>query len=315
MKIKQQDLNNIIKTDQPVPTISDNISIFITEKLKEENYDFLIEYGSGNSTRYFLSKLLKFEKQCTYISVEYHPGWFKELVKLIKLDFNAAFTSEEQFELRSWNYEKCKIFLHGKNASPLNIPSELKRLPKAKRAFGGLFNIKMLLHRMRKESRPIDGDYSVTIEDSIKLHLFLRSQMMKDQYGESPIKEEYISAALIPVTQSLTSKKDLRVVFLIDGGPRSDILNSILDLEERNKNFVPTIFMCDANRSFYSHEISRRPNGVFLKGSNRTLNDELLYKDIYDSKKANFWFDKENVSSNELMEKEVWFYQAKSKKG
>lgn len=163
MESKNKNQIGVVNVNKPVPYLSENIVAFVTNKLKDENYDFLIEYGSGNSTRYFLSKLLKFEKQCTYISVEYHPGWFKELVKLIKSDFNAAFTSEEQFELRSWNYEKCKIFLHGKNASPLNIPSELKRLPKAKRAFGGLFNIKMLLHRMRKESRPIDGDYSVTI--------------------------------------------------------------------------------------------------------------------------------------------------------
>ncbi len=313
MKNIKKNLTKILHNDQPVPGISGNISTFITEKLKDKNYDFLIEYGSGNSTRYFLSKLIEFGKQCTYVSVEYNPGWFKELVKFIKADLNSTSTSEEQFELRPWNYEKCKMFLHGKNASRLNVPSELKRLPKAKRTFGGLFNIKMLLHRMRKENRPIDGNYSVTIEDSIKLLLLLRSELMKDQYGESPIKEEYIGAALAPITHSLTSKKDLRVAFLIDGGPRNDILNSILDLEEKNNNFSPTIFMCDANRSFYSDAISRRPNGVFLKGSNRTLNDEFLYKDIYNSKKTNFWFDKEKVSSDELMEKEVWFYQSKPK--
>lgn len=309
-KIKNR-LNKILPANQPVPYISDNITTFITEKLKKENYDFLVEYGSGNSTRYFLSKLLEFGKQCTFVSVEYNSKWFKELVKFIKTDLSSTLTSEEQFELRPWNFEKCKLLSKGENTTRLNVPSKLKRLSKAKKLFGGPFNTKMLLYRIRKESRPIDGQYSITIANSIQLLLLLRSELMKDQYGESPVKEEYIRAALAPVEHVLLSEKTLNAVFLIDGGPRSDILNLILELEERNSNFVPTIFLCDANRSFYANAMGRRPTGVFLKGSNKTLNGEPLYEDSYNSKKTNFWFDKEKVSSEELMEKEVWFYQSK----
>ncbi len=310
MKNIKKNLTKILHNDRPVPAISDNISNFITEDIKERDYNFLVEYGSGHSTRYYLSKLIEFGKQCTYVSIEYNPEWFKELIKLIKMDLDPLLTSKEHFELKPWNYEKCKRFLQGKNASRLDIPSDLKRLPKAKRTLGGLFNIRVLLPIMGKKNRPIDGHFSVTIDNSIKLLLLLRSELMKDQYGESPVKEEYIKAALTPVIHSLTSEDELRAAFLIDGGPRGDILNSILDLEENNNNFFPTIFMCDANRSFYSDAISRRPDGIFLKGSNKTLNNEVLYKDIYDNKKANFWFGKEKVSSTELMKKEVWFYQS-----
>ena len=37
----------------PVPTISDNIVLFIDKKINELNFAFFIEYGVENSTRYF----------------------------------------------------------------------------------------------------------------------------------------------------------------------------------------------------------------------------------------------------------------------
>ena len=52
--------------------------------------------------------------------------------------------------------------------------------------------------------------------------------------------------------------------------------------------------------------------GVFLKGSNRTLNGDPVYKSLYNSRKTKFWYNKEEASSSELLEKEVWFYQAKN---
>jgi hypothetical protein len=312
MKIIKTKLAKALYSDQPVPMISDNISTFIANQLEEENYDFVVEYGTGNSTRYFLSKLIEFGKKCTFVAVEYNSKWFKALVKFIQTDLNSTPTAQEKFELKPWNIEKCKFFLQGKNTAFLDVPPELVRLRQAQRIFGGPFNIKMLLYRLIKGRRPIDGNYTLTIDNSINLILLLRSQLMKDQYGESPLKQEYISAGLAPVKQGLQSKKSMRAVFFIDGGPRSDILNSIFEIEKRNDNFSPTIFLCDANRAFYADAIQRRPTGVFLKGSNRTLSGEPIYKSLYKSRKTNFWYSKEETSPRALLEKEVWFYQIKN---
>ena len=51
LKKFKKKLIKILHTDQPVPAISENITTYITEKLKDENHDFVVEYGSGNSTR------------------------------------------------------------------------------------------------------------------------------------------------------------------------------------------------------------------------------------------------------------------------
>jgi len=36
--------NRILNINQPVPYLSDNIVAFIAKKLKDENYDFLVEF-------------------------------------------------------------------------------------------------------------------------------------------------------------------------------------------------------------------------------------------------------------------------------
>ncbi len=315
MESKNKNQIGVLNVNKPVPYLSDNIVAFVTNKLKDENYDFLVEFGAGNSTRYFLSKLLNFGKQCKFISIEYNSKWFKELVNSLRVDLKARSKSEEKLELNPWSYMKCKRFILEDTSTHLEVPFELRRLPKAKRTFGGLFNIRMLLYKLQPRSRPLDGYYSITIENSVKFLLILRSEIMKDQYGESPIKHEYIEAALEPVIQGLLTKKNIRAAFLIDGGPRSDILNSILDLEERYPNFHPAIFLCDANRSIYSEPQNRRPAGVFIQGSNRSLQGEALYKKIITGKKAEYLYGKGKILPSEFAAKEVWFYQSLYEKG
>ena len=190
------------------------------------------------------------------------------------------------------------------------MPEDLRRLPAAKRFLGGPLNIKMLLYRLKENSRPRDGYYSITIGDSIQFLAFLRSEFMKDQYGESPIKKDYIDAALDSIRRKLPLVRKITAAFLIDGGPRGDIVNSILDLEDKYSDFCPTIFLCEAHRSYYADSISRRPSGVFIKGSNRTLNGEPVYiKDVI-GMKAEFTYGKAKASPDELAEREVWFYQS-----
>jgi hypothetical protein len=113
MVIKNKHQIGALNIDQPVPYLSDNIVAFVTNKLKEEDYDFLVEFGAGNSTRYFLSKLINFEIQCDFISIEYNSKWFGEQVKAIKVDLRNRSVSEEKIELNPWSYRKCKKKLYG----------------------------------------------------------------------------------------------------------------------------------------------------------------------------------------------------------
>jgi hypothetical protein len=305
-----KEFSTLLDNDQPVPFLSDNIATLIIEKLKEENYDFIVEFGAGSSTRYFLAKLIEFGKNCTLISVEYNYKWFKGLVKLIQADLESISTSHEKLILKPWSYEKCERYLRGKNATLLNVPEDLKRLPKAREAFGGPFGLKMLPRRLVKASRPIDGHYAITIDNSINLRLILRSELMKDQYGESPVKQEYIGAALEPIKRELSSAGTIKAAFLIDGGPRGDIVHSILDLEEISSDFCPTVVLWDAYRFFYGEAIRRRPSGAFIRGSNRTLKGEPVYETCDLGKKAHFWSDNARVSPDEWAKREVWFYQS-----
>ncbi len=169
----------------------------------------------------------------------------------------------------------------------------------------------MLLYRFKKSNRPIDGCYEVTIEGCLEFMLFLKSEFMKDQYGESPIKREYIEVGLDPIRRKLSQGAVVNAAFFIDGGPRGDIVNSILDLEEASREFDPTVFLCDAYRLYYASSINRRPSGIFIKGSNRTLNGEAVYKRNNFGKKAQFWHGELKVSPAELAERELWFYESK----
>jgi hypothetical protein len=83
-------------------------------------------------------------------------------------------------------------------------------------------------------------------------------------------------------------------------------------MEDKNDNFFPVIFLCDANRIFYNEQIKRRPNGIYLKGTNRTLNNRVLYgnRKKISADKAKFTYGKENITIQELIEKEVWHYNS-----
>ncbi len=71
-------------TGEYFPFVSANICRFITEQLVQHDYDFVIEYGSGGSTIYYLQALLEAQKRCVFTSVEYNPDWFHKMVERSK---------------------------------------------------------------------------------------------------------------------------------------------------------------------------------------------------------------------------------------
>ena len=139
------------------------------------------------------------------------------------------------------------------------------------------------------------------------------TEFVKDQYGEAPFKQKYIDAGLAPVKRALSDgTSDVRAAFLIDGGPRGEIVHAILDLEDAYPDFLPSIFLFEAQRLFYEPATSRRGSGQFLAGTNRMLNGEIVYS--VDTKrenaKATYWFGKEGMAADEMSAKEAWYYAA-----
>ncbi len=270
--------NQNYENSNPVPAISDNITLFIDQKIYDLNFSFFIEYGAGNSTKYFLKNIYKTKKRVNFISMEYDSTWFLNTVETIKSDFSSIINESFQLKLTPWSYEKCSKYFEGESLVNFKIPNNQKRLPKGRKKFTGRLNYKMFIYRFFKKVRPFDGTFSVKIGDMLSLSLILKNDFIKDQYGESPIKKDYIYAPFEYLLKEIEKGEKIVTLIIIDGGPRFDILKQILDQEEKNDNFFPVIFLCDAHRIFYNEQIKRRPNGMYLRGTNRTLNNRVLYE-------------------------------------
>ncbi len=297
-------------TGEYFPFVSANICRFITEQLVQHDYDFVIEYGSGGSTIYYLQALLEAQKRCVFTSVEYNPDWFHKMVKTIQAMWPQDALASEKHERHPWPFDKCKRYIHGRNASRLEIPEGMGRLKKAQEKMGGLWSFRLPLLRFFPNCRPIDGFYSASIKNSIDMQLILRTELFKDQYGESPIREEYVQNPLKPLQSRIDAQKEVSAAFLIDGGPRGDILKTILDLDDQYTCFRPTVFMCDANKVIYANQMKRRPKGVFVDGSNQTIDGSPLYTRKLSGAKARFLHDAEHVDPSSQAKKELWFYRS-----
>lgn len=295
--------------EKAIPFVSDNIADLITNKLLQKHYDFLIEYGAGDSTLFFLERLIPSGKCLSHIAVEGAYIWFDKLVRRIRDEFQKDFSSEEIRAVESWNYRKCLKFYRAASEANDHIPQHLARLKKYRKTFGGPLGLKMLVYRFFPAYRPVNGHFSATLKGRIDFKILLRTTLMKDQFGESPLKADYIDAPLEPIIEKLALKEDVRAVFIIDGGPRGDILDRILDLEETQDGFHPDIFLCDASRSVYRRSTGRRPAGRFVDGSNRTLSGEKLYTKEISGPKAGFVYGMDRVTPADLARNELWYYE------
>jgi hypothetical protein len=295
-----------------VPVVSDNIADFISNKISEINFTNFVEYGAGSSTIYYLKKILEAKKTVNYISMEYNSYWFLNTVETIKSEFGNFIKEAPQLNISPWTYEKCKKYFKSKNMARFKIPDSLKRLPKGKKKIAGILRYKMFIYRFLQKYRPFDGIFFVEIDRLIKFYFYLKTDFIKDQYGESPLKKDYIYSPFKHFLQDIENGKDLSIMFLIDGGSRSDILKSIFDVEDKYNNFFPVIFLCDANRIFYNDQIKRRNRGIYLRGTNRTLNNKVLYGDRKRNiqEKMKFTYGNEKITLKELIEKELWYYSS-----
>ena len=284
----------------------------MVSRLKTRGFDCVVEYGSCASTRYWLRLLIEIGRQCELISVDHGREWFHQVVAAVKHDCRGAQLSEERLHLEPWPFAKIRQFLNSQNQTSLDIPPDLERLPRMKRvlrARAGRLGLARYL--VDKTARPHDGHFTMSINDTVRFTLSLRTEMLRDQFGESPGKHEYIRAGLKPIERNLeASKLPFRVTFFIDGGPRADIADVILDMEEKYDQFYPTIFLWDTQRTFSRRPTSRRKSGYFFDGSTTLMNGEPFNTGYAgDPEKGRFWYGKPSLTSEEMIENEMWVYE------
>ena len=299
----------------PVPTLSAKSISHMVSRLKAAKFDYVVEYGSGASTRYWLRLMMEIGRKAELISVEYDRGWFHQVVTAVKQDWQDALLSEEHLHLSPWPIAKIKRFLNGPSLTSLDIPTDLRRLPRMKgrlKARAGRLGLARFL--VDKAARPRDGYFTMAIDDTLRFTLNLRTEMDKDQYGESPVKHEYIRAGLESIEQDLqSSTAPIRAAFLIDGGPRADVADAILDLEEKYDKFCPAIFLWDTQRTIYHQPTHRRKTGYFFDGSNAKPDGTPFNADFAgDPAKGRFWHGKSSLTSEEMVRNEMWVYERQS---
>jgi hypothetical protein len=311
---------------KPCPVLSDNNSQLVLTEIGG-GYDFVVEYGMGASTLYFLSEALK--HKTVMISVENNFDWFRVCVDQIK---EQAPLQEQNSFSKPWSLGEIRSFTNSDSQAP--IPQELRRFPRWKDSLslGPFFrfapNSKSRLsgklgplwpiakpflktlataqYLFAPQNRPHRAEWRGT---SDQLELILRNvgPSLKDQYGESPNKAEYIESGLKEIRGELEKGNSVSALFIVDGGPRHYVVEEILKLEEKFNNFKPSIFLCDAARIFYDPILVKRPTGRFFAGTNRTLKGKPVSNDT-SGPHTYFWTGGPKTGL-EIAQREVWFYK------
>ena len=319
--------------NNPEPILSAENVDFITNQLKSSKINYFIEYGIGSSTIYF-SEILD-NRNLTYIGVEVDLNWASQVSKqLQKKSFDLISLQVSRYSLtkfiqfivslneRSDINEKFSRRIGWKKKYLLgpfyrfeeNSGSKLSgKLPFWKMLKYLMIFINLSWMSIYRKKLPADALFNLEREN-LNICLKVIGPPLKDQHGESPTKVQYIDAGLRSIENDLIKNdKDIHASFLIDGGPRAEILKRILDLEESFPNFFPTIYLCEAYRNIYSKQIARRNTGKFIKGSNITINGRILIEEVnknYCSDFYEFWYGLDQLPTiSYLQSKELWFYR------
>ncbi len=294
----------------PVPFLSKKNVKFIENIINEKKIDFVTEYGSGNSTIYFI-KNLKIRK-IKFVSIENDKFWFYENIKSITKIFNP---NNVNLKKKFWTSKDYKMFYKTDRKPFTEIIDGKSRIKKIKNRlslgpfyrfeknsnskFAGklfifypiikplLILINSFLQKLNKFNNE-KSEWNCQIE-KLDFKYNLVSPTMKDQFGESPNIDDYVNAGLNFLENQDKSKN---ILFMIDGGPRHYIVEKII-----NKKYNHNIHIClfDAHRPEYD-EILNKYNGTFFKGEEILDNDIDFYSIFPDEKKE------------KLLSKELWYF-------
>jgi hypothetical protein len=140
-------------------------------------------------------------------------------------------------------------------------------------------------------------------KDDFQLYLIFREEGFKDQYGESPKADGYITAPFSVLDDTV---KNISVI--IDGGPRLEIVKFWVDWQEKNPTVRVKLFLLEAYRQWYSEYLKQESKGKFLP----VIENVDISNKIYINPDSNF-NNKDPMSASsfeEAMAKELWVYDS-----
>ena len=295
----------------PVPILSSDNVKRIEEIISKYKIDAILEFGSGNSTLYFLKKYKS--QKIKFISVENSKSWFYKNIKLIKSSFQIK---NVILNRKFWSFRNYKNFFDLNHSPYTPIQHGVSRVERWKRQMdlgpffrfepdstskmaGKFRTLKPFFKFINFFLRNIPKFNNETTEWRCKIQncefiYHLVSPGMKDQFGESPNRDIYLNLPL----KSL-DLNDKNIMVMIDGGPRHYIVDKIINILS-NKNLHICLF--DGHRPEYL-EILKKFDGKFYKGSDNLLNGYKYHKTAYPDK-----IERDFVKSHEL-----WYFFSSSK--
>jgi len=282
-----------------VPMLSKKNVNFIEKTINLKNIDTIIEYGSGSSTLYFIKKLKN--KKINFISVENAKFWFYDNIKNITKNFNPKNCTLHKY---FWNKKDYKKFYETKNEPFTKIIQGKSKIKKIKQQvklgpfyifekdgnskYSGklsflmpiirpmFFFLNSLLQKFNKFNNE-KSEWKCQI-DQLEFTYKLISPSCKDQFAESPNREDYVYSGLEILKND---QKNKNVLVMIDGGPRHYIVDQII-----SKKYNHNIHIClfDAHRPEYEY-IFNKYKGTFFDGEEELVDGTNFYSIFSDQKK------------------------------
>ena len=289
-----------------VPVLSQKNVEKIEGLIADNNIDAIVEYGSGNSTIYFLNKYK--DKHIKFISVENTKPWFYKNIKTICSRFTCRDISITRQYWQSRDYAEFYAAYHEPYTPIKEGKSRVERWKKAMALgpffrfepnsgsrFQGKLNIlrpvflaaNNVLRKLPKYANE-DTSWTATIQNC-KFFYELVAPSMKDQFGESPNRETFVHAGLKSLTPA-----DKNVLVMIDAGPRHYIVDEVMG-HLKGK----TVHLClfDAHRPEYT-EILDKYAGKFYGGNSALMDGTTFYDTVY----------KDAAERRFILDHELWYY-------
>jgi len=260
------------------PTLSKKNTILIDNYIKQYNINCILEFGSGNSTLYYLKNIIN--RPLTFISIENDKKWFYHLINELK-------TSVYSLKIKKWSHKAHIEFYNLPPASPYTPIQE--GFPKfniwlERFKFGPFFNFrkfkiiaplfKFINIHFRLYTHLENANY-LTEVNGIKFIYKLVPPAIKDQFRESPNADSYVNAGFIEIPDNVDN-----IMILIDAGPRHYIFEKAIT--ELNKNKL-IVCLFDAHRPEYE-EVLTKYKGEYFKGENQLLDGTDFYSNQYSNK-------------------------------
>ena len=296
-----------LKSFNVCPAVSENIVKKITNALcKLAQPKIFMEWGSGGSTLFYLDFFIRNNIACSFLSVECELSWHRKVIEKIHDKYDGLL-AQEIYSYQNWSEAKCRKYLKAREQKLLcDIPDLIRKLSVGKNR---------LKEAILKENGSFlkDGYYSVYVNNLINFKYILKAECFKDQYGESPLKDEYVNSGIFEIESFLNENPKSSLAIVIDGGPRLDILKALLAVEK--KYTQANLFIClhDGARHFYQEVLSEYPEGYFVKGSGYKVGGSPTFsKQQYidpQIEENKVWYGQKAPKIKTLLDKEGWFYE------